>query len=326
MGIGTAFSRAVGYAFAYMQCAWQNCHRHWLCCPLILTCFAVCLDAQEMQPRAYVPSPVGVNFFGVSYSNNRGGLLFDPSLPVEDLQVNANIVALSFGQSLGVFGRSAQALVVLPYVQANLDGLVAGDQTHLYRSGLGDLTARYAMNIYGAPAMTRKEMAGYLQKTIVAASLTMTVPIGQYDPARLVNISTHRWAFKPEIGISRDVGKWSFEVAGGVWLFTANSRYNGSAVRTQDPLGSIQASVVRSLTRRFWVAGDGTFFTGGRSQINGRDNFDYMGNARFGVTGAFALNSRQAIKLTYFKGTVTRVGSDIGSIGVSYTRILRNGR
>jgi hypothetical protein len=283
------------------------------------------LRAQEMQPRAYLPAPVGLNFIGIGYSNNRGGLLFDPSLPVEDAKVNANIGTFAFGQTLGVLGRTAQVLAILPYVEANLDGRFQGDQTHLYRSGLADVTLRYAMNIHGAPAMRRKEYSKYRQKTVVGASVTVTAPTGQYDPVRLINVGTNRWAFKPEIGVSRAVGKWAFEGAAGVWLYTANNRFNGSAVRTQNPLGSVQADVVRALPHRIWVAVHGTFFTGGRSQVNGRDNADYQGNLRLGATFAIALSPRQAIKITYFKGAITRIGGDIGSFGISYNVIWRKG-
>src|SRR4051812_35893159 len=93
----------------------------------LLSC-AVPLAAQELQPRAYLPTPVGVSFFGVSYANNRGGLLFDPSLPVEDASVNADIATLAYGQTLGILGRTAQVLAILPYVRADLEGRVAGDQ------------------------------------------------------------------------------------------------------------------------------------------------------------------------------------------------------
>jgi hypothetical protein len=134
---------------------------------LLLWCLAGCLAAQELQPRAYIPAPVGLNFFGVSYANNAGGLLFDPSLPVEDGYVNANIVNLSFGQTLGVMGRTAQVLAIVPYAVANLSGrLGGGSEQHLYRSGLGDMVFRYAMNIHGAPSMKLKEYAGYRQKSI----------------------------------------------------------------------------------------------------------------------------------------------------------------
>jgi hypothetical protein len=81
-------------------------------------------------------------FFSFAYSNNVGGVLFDPGLPVEDASVNANIVTMAFGQTLGVLGRNAQFFAVVPYVEAKLDGLFAGAQTHLYRSGLGGMTFR----------------------------------------------------------------------------------------------------------------------------------------------------------------------------------------
>jgi hypothetical protein len=46
---------------------------------------------------------------------------------------------------------------------------------------------------YGAPALTLKEFAGYTQDLIVGASLQVSVPLGQYDESRVVNIGTNRW-------------------------------------------------------------------------------------------------------------------------------------
>lgn len=293
---------------------------------LLASCFAACLAAQEMQPRAYIPAPAGLNFYSIGYANNAGGLLFDPSLPLADSHVNANIVTLSFGQTLGWMGRTTQILAVLPYAEAHLNGTVAGDAQHAYRSGLGDAIFRYAMNIYGAPAMSLKEFASYGQETIVGASITVSVPTGQYDPARLINVSAHRWAFKPELGVSRAIGKWTVEGAFGVWLYTANNQFNASTLRTQLPLGSFQGHVVRFLPHRIWLALDGTFYTGGRSQVNGHDKSDYQGNTRVGVTFGIVLSRRQAIKISFFDGVLTRVGSDVRSIGVSYNVIWKTGR
>jgi hypothetical protein len=288
---------------------------------LLLSFFAVGLTGQELQPRAYLPAPVGVNYFGISYANNTGGLLFDPSLPVEDAQVNADIVTFAFGQTIGVLGRTAQVLAILPYVRANLEGRVAGSQQSIYRSGLGDATFRYAMNIYGAPAMHVKEFMHYRQRIIVGASVTVTAPTGQYDPVRLINVGSNRWAVKPEIGVSRALGKWTLEGAGGAWLFAPNDQFNGASVRTQVPLGSLQAHVVRVLPHRTWLALDWTLYTGGRTTVNGKENFDYLGNQRFGASFGIALNRRQSIKISYFKGAVTRIGGDINSIGLSYNVI-----
>ena len=72
---------------------------------LLLACCAAHVAAQDLQPRAYLPAPVGLNFFGLNYANNRGGILFDSSFRVKDGHVNANITTLDFGQTLGVLGR-----------------------------------------------------------------------------------------------------------------------------------------------------------------------------------------------------------------------------
>ena len=288
-------------------------------------CFAATLNAQEMQPRAYFPAPVGVNFFVTSYSHNSGGLLFDPSLPVEDAHVVANIGTLSFGQSLGVLGRSAQVLAIVPYVQADLTGLFVGTPAYRYRSGLGDTVFRYAMNIYGAPAMHLREYAKYRQKTIVGASITTSAPTGQYDPSLLINVGTNRWGFKPEVGVSRALGRWGIEGAAGVWLYTANKDFYGGLTRTQNPLGSLQGHVLRLLPHRTWAAFDGTFFWGGRSTVNGAEMADYQGNSRLGATFGIVLTRRQSLKISYFNEVTARIGTDISSLKIAYTYLITKG-
>jgi hypothetical protein len=78
------------------------------------------------------------------------------------------------------------------------------------------------VNLYGAPAQSMKEFANYQQDTIIGVSLAVTAPGGQYDPARLVNIGTNRWAIKPEMGVSRARGPLTAEAAAGVFVFTDN--------------------------------------------------------------------------------------------------------
>ncbi len=292
----------------------------------VLCWISASATAQELQPRAYLPSPVGLGFFGISVGDNRGGLLLDPSILVQDVRATATISSVSVGQVVRVLGRTTQVLAVVPYVTANVSGRTGEGLQQVDRSGLGDLVIRYSMNLYGAPAMNRKEFGAFRQKTIVGASVTASMPTGQYDPARLINLGTNRWAFKPEIGISRAAGKWTFEGALGVWLYTPNNRFSGYSVRRQAPLGSVQAHVVRFFPHRIWMSGDTTFYTGGRTQVDGRDQATYQGNLRWGATFGIAVTARQAIRVSYFSGLVTRVGTDIRSVAVSYNYIWLPGK
>ena len=284
------------------------------------------LFAQELQPRAYVPAPVGLGFFSISYSHNAGGLLFDPSLPVENAHVNAGVPQLALGKSLNAFGRTGQVLAVLPYVVADLSGTAAGVEQSRHRSGLADSFFRFSMNIYGAPAMHLEEFVKYRPKTIVGASISVVAPTGQYDRNVLINLGTNRWGVKPEIGVSRFFGKWDIEGAFGVWLYTKNSDFYGRTFRTQDPLGAVQAHIVREIPHGMWVAFDAAFYTGGRSYLGNIAKADYQGNTRLGATVGIALNRRQALRFAYFKGVTARIGSEISSISVAYQVIWQSPR
>jgi hypothetical protein len=275
-------------------------------------------SGQELQPRAYLPAPIGLGFMTISYTRNSGGLLFDPSLPVEDASVTAGVPTLAIGEALGVFGRSAQVLAVLPYVVADVSGKLGGIEQSRHRSGLADSTFRFAINLYGARAMRVQDFVKYRPKTIIGVSMTANAPTGQYDPNVLINIGANRWAFKPELGISRFVGNWAFEGALGVWLFTKNPDFYRGTVRRQDPLGSAQAHVVRLLPHRMWVAVDATFYTGGRTTVGDTIKADYIGNTRLGATLGIAVARRQLLKFSYFSGTTTRFGADIRSVSIAY--------
>jgi hypothetical protein len=39
--------------------------------------------SQDLEPRAYVDTPVGMNFLIASYAYSEGGVSTDPSLPIE---------------------------------------------------------------------------------------------------------------------------------------------------------------------------------------------------------------------------------------------------
>src|SRR3982751_1544770 len=56
-------------------------------------CCAWCAHAalgQELEPRAYSPSPVGVNFSLLAYAHSTGEVLTDPSVPIQDVEAKLN--------------------------------------------------------------------------------------------------------------------------------------------------------------------------------------------------------------------------------------------
>jgi len=183
---------------------------------------------------------------------------------------------------------------------------------------------RFSVNLYGAPAMDLETFATYRRKTNVGASLTIVAPLGQYDPARLVNIGTNRWAAKPEVGISRRFGNWFFDLYLGAWVFSENDNYQGR-VRQQDPIASAQAHVSYAFKPRLWAAFDANFYTGGRTSVDGIAGNDLQRNSRVGGTLSIPVTKRQSLKFSGSTGAVTNIGGNFVSIGVAYQYLWGGG-
>ena len=229
-----------------------------------------------------------------------------------------------YGRSVNLLGRSANVAVTLPYLWGNLQGTISDTPVQARRSGLMNPAMRLSVNLYGGQAMNLEEFARYRRKTIVGASLAIVAPLGQYDPARLVNIGTNRWAAKPELGISRRLGNWFFDLYLGAWFFSANENFQGRA-RKQDPIISTQTHVSYAFKPRLWAAFDANFYTGGRTSIDSILNHDLQRNSRIGGTITIPMTKRQSLKFSGSTGAVTNIGADFISIGVAYQYLWGGG-
>ncbi len=274
-------------------------------------------SAQELTPRVYAPAPTGGNIVVLSFGRSTGELLFDPSLPFDDVNAGINSGSLLYGRTFGLFGRSANAIVSLPYVWGDISGFVEGEFREITRSGLADVRGQLTLNILGGPALTPREFAAARPDTILGLSLAVAVPTGQYDPSKLINIGSNRWSLRPQLGLSKTLGPWYLELYGGVWFFGTNTNFFGGSVREQDPIGSFQAHLSYTFKPRLWLAADATFYTGGRTTLDGRVNADVQSNSRLGVTLALPLGRRANVKVAWATGFTTRVGADFDTVAVA---------
>jgi hypothetical protein len=276
-------------------------------------------SAQELIPAAYTPAPKGVNLLSIASFYNDGDIAFDPSGPIEDGSGRILVSTLSYGRTLGLFGRSATCTVIVPYVVGDLEGLYLGEPAYAERSGVGDAAVRLGVNLYGGKAMSPAEFAGYRPKTLMGTSLTITSPTGQYDSSRLINIGTNRWSAKAEIGFVQVVGKWAFDAYAGVAFFTTNTDFAGGKDRSQDPILSGQVHLRYRFNRELWGAVDGNFWRGGQTTVDGATGDDLQENSRVGLTLAWQVAKQHNLRFAASRGAFTRIGGDFSSVGVAYS-------
>ena len=185
--------------------------------------------------------------------------------------------------------------------------------------GLGDLLANVSVNFIGAPALTLSEYPRYQQRLLVGASLAMVVPIGQYDPTKLVNIGAHRWAFRPQVGVSQAFGRLIVEFIGGVTLYTTNGDFFNGLEQHQAPLYSGQLDAVYTFR-------SGYLGRAWRDRCMAVENHDRRSpespeiqeNWRLGATLVFPVSRHNSLKLLGSTGLYTRTGSDFNLLAATW--------
>ena len=276
------------------------------------------IHAQDLEPRAYSNSPIGLNFAIAGYAYATGDVLTDPSLPLENVSNDSHVGLFGFATTFRAFSQSGKVDFIVPYASLAAEGLVFGMPRERYVTGFADPAFRLSLNLVGAPALTAAEFKNYRQDFILGASMRVTAPRGQYDHERLVNIGTNRWSFKPEIGVSKAFGKWTVDVAPAATFYTDNNDFFGGQTREVAPICSVQSHVTYSFRPGGWIALNGGYFVGGRTTIDGAKNDDEQEGWRFGATVALPINRYHSVKLYGITGFNAQRQHDFDAVGVAW--------
>lgn len=258
-----------------------------------------------------------MNFLLLGYGYAHGNVTFDSSAPIEDATATVHSGFLAYARSLDVWGRSAKVDLVLPYAWLSGNATFAGQPRDRQVSGLGDPRARVSILLYGGPALSLEEFDDYQPDLIIGASLAVSAPLGQYDSSKLLNIGTHRWSVKPEIGLSKTLGPVTLELAPSVTFYTANHDFLGGKTLERDPLYSVQGHVIYHTRFGLWAALDATYYGGGNTTIDGARG-ERQDNIRLGGTLAVPINRYMSIKLFGSGGAYARAGGSFTAGGIVY--------
>jgi hypothetical protein len=276
------------------------------------------LRAQEIEPRSYSNAPVGVNFAVAGIVFTRGALEFPAETFLTDARINTRTVILAYARVLDLWGKSAKFDVILPYMTLSGNALFAGAPVERDVDGPVDPRFRLSVNLYGAPALGLQDFRSYKQDLIVGASFQVTAPLGQYDRTRLVNIGANRWSFKPELGVSKAIGSWTVEGKLAAIFFTTNDDFFVGRRREQDPIASLQGNVIYGFASGVWVSFDATYYSGGRTTLDGVRGADLQQNSRLGATLAIPLDRRNSVKLYASSGVHARTGNNFDLFGIAW--------
>ena len=274
--------------------------------------------AQELEPRAYSNSPVGTSFFVAGYAYTQGGLSVDPSLPVQDAKLKVHSGVLAYARALNLWGKSGKFDVVVPYYALSGTATVAGQLAERQVNGFGDPRFRLSVNLYGAPALSTKQFAGYKRDLVIGASVQVSLPCGNYDSSKAINLGTNRWSIRADVGFSKAFGALTLDVTSTAAFYSENHDYFGGKTLEQSPVFAWQANLSYEFGRGVWAAVGATYYGGGRTTVNGDVSNGELANVRAGALLVVPASRHQSIKISYSRGLYTGLGTDFAIFGLAW--------
>ena len=273
------------------------------CC---ISLFALQVNAQEIEARAYSNAPIGINFITGGIAQAKSG------------SYHLTTEALSLTHVLDVAGQSGRLTIVLPYAQLSGSGAVGSQALNASAEGLSDPMIKASVNLYGAPALTTSQFQNYQQDLIIGASIAATLPWGSYNSSQIVNVGGNRSLIQPGFGASQAVGPWRLELAGMATIYTNNTSFMGSNTLSQNPVYSAESHVIYYLPNTAWISADATYFTGGQTYVNGMSVSGSQENWRFGSTLSYPIDKHNSIRLSGSKGVYSRTDTSYHAVGISW--------
>ena len=281
--------------------------------------------AQQLTPRAYWPAPVGTQVLLMGYQYSSGDIITDPTLPIAGVNSQIHYAMLGYQRFFSFLGRTANVQLAAPYSAGTTEGLVRRAFQSVDVRGLGDMTIKGTVNLLGAPAMdgTGMQALRAAPRTQLGLSITVSAPTGEYQPDKVLNVGTNRWAVRPAAGMIWPIRPtWLLEAELGAWFFQDNDDFLGMT-RGQDPIWSGELHLIKRFRPGFWASLDVNYYRGGKTTLEGVASENLQRNSRAGATLVVPLGRGAAVKLSYSAGINTASGGDYSLITLQAILVYR---
>lgn len=288
---------------------------------LLALCWVNTSLAQDTEPRRWAQIPTGVNFLGAGYAYTDGDISFDPLLQIEEATFEMQTAVLTYIRAFGFLGKSARVDFTLPYKAGRWEGTVDGDFVQLRRRGPGDARARFSVLLYGGPAETPQEFSkSQKSNTVIGAALAVSMPTGQYNSGRLINLGDNRWIIRPQMGVTHNRGKWTGELTGSVFFYTDNNHFWRETQLETNPLFAAQAHLIYTFRPGLWTSISTAYGWGGDATVNGDAKNNPSGNWLSALSFGFPIDRMQGIKIAWIRARTQKpTGSDNDSLSLAYS-------
>ena len=277
-----------------------------LLCTALLAGSALANDAKD-----YIPAPAGTAVLVYYFDHSSGNETYQDGARI----TSATNLTTDVGVFRGIYwgqlaGHTTSLNLILPVGNLQLDGAAIGNAQS--STGLGDPIVVGSIHLYENPkTKTYFAVAGYL-----------TLPLGEYRNDQILNMGSHRWAVKPEMGLEQGFGNSGFNLGiyANIQFYTNNNDYTPAGFTLkQEPTYGAEAHLTYDFTKSVYVGVDYYYKGGGKTSVDndsgGYVNDDELNTHSVGVRFAWDITPQTIALIKYTEDVSVQNGIKMGDIG-----------
>ncbi len=284
----------------------------------LLSAAAICLllalpeVSLAANARDYIPAPPGTFLFCAYFNHITANKLYKNGEKVSNdfnLSQNIGIFRPVYYTQIGPFTIDPQALI--PYGDVSLDGAAVGGNQYS-ATGFADPVVLATLWFVNDPK----------DKLWVGFTPWITLPLGEYDRNRVLNLGANRWAVKPEVGLVKGFGeKFYVDLIVNGEFYTDNDDFGSGFLPVrleQDPTVGFETHLSYDITKQWFVSLDYYYVYGGETKVAGIPQNDRMSNHGLGISLFWGIGSNNQLMIEYRDDFSVRSGPGTNKLALRW--------
>ena len=265
---------------------------------------------QGYGARTFSLAPKNLTSFSLYYVNLNSNVTPSEDVVLANGTVDVNALAIPIVHTFSIAGHLSEVFITPGF--GRIGGIIDVDnhQSEIVDvNGLLDANVMMRVGILNTPSLDLENFIKHELKFQLSVLVGITIPIGQYDQTRHVNLGGNRWAFKFGIPFILPLNKnkkrlFQWDFVPSVTFYAHNTKPFIGDVKTQKPLFRFEQHLSKNFTDRFWVSVNMGYQYGGKTSVDGSSSGNVINQIGAGATLAYSPFS--SIPIT-FQGSYSRI-------------------
>jgi Putative MetA-pathway of phenol degradation len=287
------------------------------------------VHAQGDGPRSQLMLPTGVNFLLPTYINLEGNFNFAESILIPGADVKSDVYVLTYMRAFDLGGRYAHLWVNTIWGHVDGGGTITNPGAgqvipiDVQESGWADAIVSFKLGLIGTEPLPPAELVKFAQPFQLSAFASVSIPVGEYDSDRPLNLGTNVWALRlgaPMVfPVGDPHGSYFLEVLPSVTFFEDNDDPTGGASkREQDPLFVIESHLSHNFMPKFWASLDLRYRYGGETTTDGVDDDNTANVLGGGFSFGYSFTPKVGMQASWGNVLLESDGSDQEMLRVKF--------